>query len=324
MVSLIRKEHLVMKYRKLIILISLIFVVDCFFSSCSDPQINHTVIEDLDGYLRVNNFVEDSLQKDFKGILPKREQIKSPNAKYYYEYECGLDLPSYTIYLCDTHSNLDSFSEEIKRIENLSFLQVPLNQHETLFLFDPTIYHSAYNYMDDEIYDGLWEFFETVIVNTQTITIEYLTAYHQDNREKSEIIDYFAQAILENLNMFDYYSQNENYSELVGKIRGLQYYEKNDTLIIEVEVESSSKNDECLYKTPIGYVEFKLVYWSTYGFNLEINDTITFTSAPMNFYYLYTLPIVRIEKDGIEYLSFNEGKDIWLRWIEEENKIYRK
>lgn len=115
--------------------------------------------------------------------------------------------------------------------------------------------------------------------------------------------------------MLDYYVQDENYSELIGEIRGFKYNEKYDCLFIEVEL--LTENEDFRYNAITGYYEFELINWSTYKFDLEINDKITFTSAPMQFYEGQDLPIVRIERESVEYLSFTKGKEDYIRYITE-------
>lgn len=118
--------------------------------------------------------------------------------------------------------------------------------------------------------------------------------------------------------MLNYYSQDDKYLELEGTIVSTIIREDYNELFLEVELKREHSKFPCNADT--GYNEFVLVFWSEQKYDLNVGDNIIFTSAPMYFYNGHYLPIVHIEKDEKEYLSFEVGKQNYLKWIEETFK----
>ena len=118
--------------------------------------------------------------------------------------------------------------------------------------------------------------------------------------------------------MLDYYSQEENYLQLNGRIMSLQYNEGNDELFLEIELNGDNHSFPTNAET--GYGEFALVSWSMYDFSLQENDVVAFSSAPMYFYNGHVLPIVQLEKNGQEYLSLTAGINRYTEWIKNKFK----
>ena len=113
--------------------------------------------------------------------------------------------------------------------------------------------------------------------------------------------------------MLDFYNQNSNYVQLTGVVMKMECLEELDQLRIGVKILTENHSFSSVVENE--YVDFVIVNWSVNSFELKINDTIDFTSAPFYFYNGHIYPIVEIKKDGQEYLSFHEGKDNYLKWI---------
>jgi hypothetical protein len=113
--------------------------------------------------------------------------------------------------------------------------------------------------------------------------------------------------------MINYYSQDSNYSDLTGVIRSIKPVKGTDELFLEIDLLSENPDFSCNLET--GYYEFVLVNRSAKDYDLKVNDTIVFTSAPMYFYNGHILPIIRIERNDSELLSFDAGKESYLNWI---------
>ncbi len=115
--------------------------------------------------------------------------------------------------------------------------------------------------------------------------------------------------------MTEYYSQDENYMQLEGRIVGTQYIESLDHMLVEIVFDKEKYDFP--YNASTGYGEFVLVHWSSKQYSLQENDRILFTSAPGFFYNGHNLPLVHIEKEGITLLTYTEGKKDYLSWINE-------
>lgn len=114
--------------------------------------------------------------------------------------------------------------------------------------------------------------------------------------------------------MLDYYNKDDNYVQVTGVILKTEYLEEIDQLRIGIEM--LTKDHSFSSVVEVEHVDFVIVHWSQYNFELETNDTVVFTSAPFYFYNGHIYPIVEIWKDGQEYLSFQEGKAAYIEWIE--------
>ncbi len=115
--------------------------------------------------------------------------------------------------------------------------------------------------------------------------------------------------------MLEYYENDENYISTEGCITGLRYYESDDRLDVDLNLKSDfSKFPGNTYDYG-GRSSFMIINYSQLSFRFYIGDTIKITSAPSIFYDGQDCPIVQLEKDGVEYLSFEEGKAAYLDWI---------
>lgn len=105
--------------------------------------------------------------------------------------------------------------------------------------------------------------------------------------------------------MIKYYSDDSNYINLNGVIISMYYSEWE----IDITTENSNFTGE-------GYVKFHVMNGWHLVDEMEIGDEISFVTAPMDFYNGHIIPIVALEKDGQTYLSFEDGKEDYLQWIE--------
>lgn len=118
--------------------------------------------------------------------------------------------------------------------------------------------------------------------------------------------------------MLDYYRQDDNYVQLQGRIKTIEYLKDIDELRVEIEI--MDENHQFPYIGADRCGKFAIVNWSSYGFVLKEKDDIVFTSAPLYFYNGHIWPVVAIESDGEEYLPFSAGKDNYLNWIQKTFK----
>ena len=64
-----------------------------------------------------------------------------------------------------------------------------------------------------------------------------------------------------------------------------------------------------------GYQRFIAINADSYIVDLSEGDEISFTSAPMHFYNGHYLPIISIKKGDTVYMTFEEGKKLYLEFI---------
>ena len=103
--------------------------------------------------------------------------------------------------------------------------------------------------------------------------------------------------------MIEKYSDNQNYVTLTGKV--IEFYENNVTIKCEELNDYISYEDEqCDY-----YI------YSDQFVELQVGEEIQFTTVPFHFYSGHKLPIVELKIDENTLLSFEEGKDNLIDWV---------
>ena len=108
--------------------------------------------------------------------------------------------------------------------------------------------------------------------------------------------------------MIDYYSNNDNYTYLSGEVVKL----KEDIIYVNIITDNS---DFRMYAS--GYLDFQIYTKNNLQEVIFVGDNVIFVSAPEYFYDSYILPIVYLEKEETVYLTFEEGKNNLLNWIDE-------
>ena len=103
--------------------------------------------------------------------------------------------------------------------------------------------------------------------------------------------------------MIEKYSDNQNYVTLTGEV--IEINENNAVIKCEELNDYISYEDElCDY-----YI------YSDESVELEVGDEIKFTIVPFHFYNGHKLPIVELRIDEITLLSFEEGKENLIDWV---------
>ena len=103
--------------------------------------------------------------------------------------------------------------------------------------------------------------------------------------------------------MLEKYSNNDNYVCLSGEVIRI------DDNYIEIRCEELSnylsyEDDLCSY-----YI------YSDNTINLFVRDLIDFVTVPFHFYNGHRLPIVELKKNGDTLLTFDEGKENLIDWV---------
>lgn len=103
--------------------------------------------------------------------------------------------------------------------------------------------------------------------------------------------------------MIEKYSEDKNYVALVGEV--IEISENN--IVIKCEELSyyiSYEDELCDY-----YI------YSDKCIELQSGDEIKFTTVPFHFYNGHKLPIVELKTDEKTLLSFEEGKENLINWV---------
>lgn len=108
--------------------------------------------------------------------------------------------------------------------------------------------------------------------------------------------------------MLEHYGNDEYYIETSGIITNIDYEEKRIT------IRGTNPEDEVLMGREF---VFELCSDEKILSNLFVGDEIDFMTTYFDFYNGDISRLAMIEKDGVEYLSFEQGKQDLLDWINE-------
>ena len=126
------------------------------------------------------------------------------------------------------------------------------------------------------------------------------------------ILHLFLMSACDSPEMKGYYLQKDHYIEATGTIIHIKYNENQDELYLGFSDLEPTFDD----------VDFKIV-----GDNLsvvqqngidekiELGTSVEFITAPRYFGDGYVMPIVGLTVDGEELLSFDEGYEIFMDWL---------
>ena len=104
-------------------------------------------------------------------------------------------------------------------------------------------------------------------------------------------------------NMIEIFSDNQNYVTLTGEV--IEFNENN--VIIKCE----ELNDYLRYEDEL----CDYYIYSDQFVELQVGEEIQFTTVPFHFYNGHKLPIVELKIDENTLLSFEEGKENLLDWV---------
>lgn len=108
--------------------------------------------------------------------------------------------------------------------------------------------------------------------------------------------------------MLTYYSDDMNYKTMEGIIKSIDGKELTLSILTE--------NHDFSVNTAGDLQDVILIENGSQHYDLKVGDTIVFTSAPMYFYNGHKIPIVSLQKGDTIYLTFEEGKRLYLEWIQ--------
>ncbi len=103
--------------------------------------------------------------------------------------------------------------------------------------------------------------------------------------------------------MTEKYSDNQNYVTFTGEV-----IEYEDSFVVikceELKNHLHYEDEFCDY-----------LIFSDQTIELSVGDQIEFVTVPFHFYNGHLLPIVEIKKNEITLLSFEDGKDNLINWV---------
>ncbi len=103
--------------------------------------------------------------------------------------------------------------------------------------------------------------------------------------------------------MLEKYSDDQNYVTLTGEV--IEFKEHNVTIECEeLQDYISYQSKSCIYHI-----------YSNHFIELSVGEQIEFTTVPWHFYNGHRLPIVELKIDGNILLSFEEGKENLIEWV---------
>ncbi len=103
--------------------------------------------------------------------------------------------------------------------------------------------------------------------------------------------------------MIEKYSDNQNYVTLSGEV---MKFEENNVIIKceELNTYISYEDELCDY-----YIYSKQIV------DLSVREQIYFVTVPFHFYNGHKLPIVELKTDEKTLLTFKEGKENLINWV---------
>ena len=154
---------------------------------CLPPKVESILIHDAEQYLEFNKYVEKAIKVNFVGVLPTKDRINDKST-YRYSYNCSLfGEPDFLVYLKIPYEDSDDFLIEKKRVEQFHFMDCYVHEENLICIFKfPN--ESIDEYLDDQVVDGMSFYFEIVLIDEKTKTIEYLIALQRDNNSKNMLV----------------------------------------------------------------------------------------------------------------------------------------
>ena len=144
--------------------------------------------ESVEDYGQFNAATENIFNKyNWENVLPNEELAARYCTEYIYDFKCApVGDPNFYIYAVFQY-DADSFAAEIARVEDTPGLDSSLPdcieaEGKTYYLVNGQVdgFYGFSNYCDDEIFDGMMYCMDVAAVDTQRMSIEYLTAFQWD------------------------------------------------------------------------------------------------------------------------------------------------
>ena len=184
------KKGMILLSVLLLFCLSFIIVVIAGFILFFDPSIGETTKTDPKALGNYNHYVENVLLSDLKGLLPSESTSDRNDQSYLYWYSGSLGGSQFCIALNSQFEDEAAFDAERARIEALSAHSEEISDEEKIYYIKGTAENIS-NLLDDEVFDGIHYQFEIAIVNSESQSVEYFTAYVIEGLMRTPFIEEF-------------------------------------------------------------------------------------------------------------------------------------
>lgn len=115
--------------------------------------------------------------------------------------------------------------------------------------------------------------------------------------------------------MIEYYAEKSNYVSITGTVSYVKLSEDSSALYLAFDDMSRQLSDNCFKVIGNNLI---ILQDSLGEVKIQLGDKLEFITAPRYFGDGYVMPIVSIQKDGVELLSFEDGVNNLLAWLDGE------
>ena len=115
--------------------------------------------------------------------------------------------------------------------------------------------------------------------------------------------------------MIEYYAEKSNYVSITGTVSYVKLSEDSSALYLAFDDMSRQLSDNCFKVIGDNLI---ILQDSLGDETIQPGDQLEFITAPRYFGDGYVMPIVSIQKDGTELLSFEDGVNNLLAWLDGE------
>ena len=112
--------------------------------------------------------------------------------------------------------------------------------------------------------------------------------------------------------MIEYYAEKNNYVTITGTVSYVKLSEDSSALYLAFDDMSRQLSDNCFKVIGDNLI---ILQDSLGDETIQPGDQLEFITAPRYFGDGYVMPIVSIQKDGTELLSFEDGFNNLLAWL---------
>lgn len=209
--------------RKKFIIISLI-VCMTILQSCSNGKHSN----DTSDYGRWQKGTQEILMNEFSNSLPNQDVVNQYAQKYYYKTRQGiltehnfvisvsLQFPDKSIFLME----LDKYKNQFQYLTTSEYIMCYAIQYSP---------ENASEYVNEEVYDGMFFNFEIILANEKEYRIDFINAHVWDYYKDTNLIEYLQKIKEPNFNAKNTkYLQSSFYPNLHTKGEQYEVYTDND------------------------------------------------------------------------------------------------
>ena len=167
----------------------ILLIVTALLTACSDPPIDRVIVTDATEFGKYNEYVTNTLAKEFEGVLPAQIPRHSIVNAFSYSYECAvLGNPNFYIHLQLTIEGTETYRSEQERISSISSSVLNDPNGKTYYLIHINA-DDIRHYTDTDVLDGMNYRFECAVFDEASQSIQYLSAQLWDYYKKVDSIN---------------------------------------------------------------------------------------------------------------------------------------